>query len=47
LKGSRGVAQPKRHDLKLVQAIWGGEGSLLSVLRLHFHLPVSAGQIQR
>ncbi|KRX71632.1 hypothetical protein T06_13209 [Trichinella sp. T6] len=47
LKGSRGVAQPKKHHLQLVQAIWGGENSLLSVPRLYFQLTVSTGQIQR
>ena len=45
LKGGRGIDQSHRHNLVLVQAIRGDEGSLLSTLLVHPHLPKATCEI--
>ena len=41
LKQRRGIAKPERHDLRLIRAMVGSEGSLLDIFFIHQNLVVA------
>ena len=46
LKGSRGVAQPKRHHQELVEAVVCAERRLVEVSRIHADLMIPRAQVK-